>query len=247
MDQLKVYFCGFNSFNQFQNSSDVVSSFEGKIKRYFTLKKISDSIFYFIFSEVNFEKILDPPQKSIKNIIVRSYWSFTVYAIDDSLYISGCVVGKRDLIQKFKFDHSIKDVSCTETYCLTLLTTGLLYKLNLKTFEISEINSVIIQRSSTPESVNKKLKRLSSSSTLADNETERSKNDEIITYIASGRTFSVAISNKNVVYNIPLKVFTFPSHIKVKKISCGTEHCLILTTNGDLYAFGSGTWVFFLK
>lgn len=70
---------------------------------------------------------------------------------------------------------------------------------------------------------------------------ENEMKDEFFTHCASGRSFSVAITNKNSVYNIPLKIFTFPSHVRIKKITCGNEHCLILTANGDLYAFGSSS------
>jgi alpha-tubulin suppressor-like RCC1 family protein len=62
----------------------------------------------------------------------------------------------------------------------------------------------------------------------------------IIAHISCNDAFSVAVTDKGVVYNIPNKTHTFPKHVRVKKIVCGIEHCLLLTTNGDVYSWGTG-------
>ena len=36
------------------------------------------------------------------------------------------------------------------------------------------------------------------------------------------------------------KIHEFPKHQKIKKIVCGVEHCLLLTSNGDVFSFGCG-------
>lgn len=35
-------------------------------------------------------------------------------------------------------------------------------------------------------------------------------------------------------------IYEFPKHQKIKKIVCGTEHCVLLTSNGDVFSFGCG-------
>lgn len=166
-------------------------------------------------------------------------WNYCAYANGSDLFIGGCLNAKIAARRHFPFEYDIKDVACAETYCLVLLTIGTAYKINCNNFDISEINATIIQRSSLGDEV-KTSPIFGEFSAKHENELNERK-DEFITHIAAGRTFSVAITNKNNVYNMPMKIHTFPSHVKIKKISCGNEHCLILTTNGDLYAFGSST------
>lgn len=119
------------------------------------------------------------------------------------------------------------------------MTIGTAYKINCRNFEVCEINSIIIQRSSLGDNV-KTSPIFGKFSAKHENELNERK-DEYITHIATGRSLSVIVTNKNNIYNMPLKIYTFPSHVKIKKICCGNEHCLILTSNGDLYAFGSST------
>lgn len=166
-------------------------------------------------------------------------WSYFAYAIENILYLSGFIDGKSNQWRQIQFEHEIKDISGTENICLVLLTTGIAYKLNSETLQPMEINSLIIQRPTISETnIDNSIFGISNES--KDNKINNMI-DEFITHIASGRSFSIVITNKNNVYNLPLKIFTFPSHVKIKKISCGNEHCLILTTNGDLYAFGSSS------
>lgn len=40
--------------------------------------------------------------------------------------------------------------------------------------------------------------------------------------------------------NSDKKLHEFPNHQKVKKMVAGAEHCLLLTTNGDVFSFGCG-------
>ena len=38
-----------------------------------------------------------------------------------------------------------------------------------------------------------------------------------------------------------LSRFTIPNNTSVKSLSCGKEHVLILTSNGNVFSFGSGS------
>ncbi|CRK92458.1 CLUMA_CG006020, isoform A [Clunio marinus] len=40
--------------------------------------------------------------------------------------------------------------------------------------------------------------------------------------------------------NTQKKLHEFASHQRIKKISCGMEHCVLLTSNGDVFSFGCG-------
>lgn len=144
--------------------------------------------------------------------------------------------------RRFPFEYPIKDVACTERFCLVLLSIGTAYKIDCETFDINEINSMIIQESvdcyemSTSKIFGKFSARM-------ENDVNERKKDELITHIAGGRSLTIIVTSKNHVYNLPLKIYSFATHVKIKKICCGNEHCLILTNNGDLYAFGSSSYV----
>lgn len=160
---------------------------------------------------------------------------------------------------RIPFEYPIKDIACTEQYCIVLLNIGTVYKIDRNTFEINEINSLILQRGSTTTdhddddnvgssnssggtSTKVKMDKFSSTNFSAQKQNQFNENrDEFITHIAAGRSLTVFITNKNNVYNMPMKIYTFATHVKIKKVTCGNEHCLILTRNGDLYVFGSST------
>lgn len=168
-----------------------------------------------------------------KKIIIKCLWNYCAYVNGSDLYICGCPNGKYVQEQRFPFEYAIKDVACTERFCLVLLSIGTVFKIDCETFKVNEINTTIIKCSIDDDDV------MGTSKFNAKLQTDQ--NDEFITHIAAGRSISVVITNKNNVYNIPLKIYTFPAHVKIKKVCCGNEHCLILTSNGDLYAFGSSS------
>lgn len=186
---------------------------------------------------------------SEKPFIVQSLWNYCAIANDCELYVSGCLNGQINQEHCFPFEYPIIDVACAEKICLVLLNTGLAYKIDCHTFEINEINSLILQRCSTTNNDGGgsgggkvKMGKFSSMNFNAQQQNQLNENrDEFITHIAAGRSATVIVTNKNNVFNMPLKIYTFPAHVKIKKVSCGNEHCLILTRNGDLYAFGSST------
>lgn len=179
----------------------------------------------------------------IKNLSIQCTWNYLAFSIDNMLNISGYICSEFKQIRSIPFECSIRDISCCKKFCLVLLKSGIVYKLNVRTLETTEINSIIISQRDLAITEKKSI----FGAVTGGLEFSMSKqNDEIITHIASGRTLSIVVSNLNAVYNVPLKIFTFPSHVKIKKICCGNEHCLMLTTNGDVYAFGSSTCVEYL-
>lgn len=151
------------------------------------------------------------------------------------MYLSGFLSAESNQLRHFHFEHSIKSISGTNKLCTVLLQNGIAYKIDLSQPHPIELNALLIKPSEPSNTI--RTKAIFGVS----NDNGRNVDTEIITHFASGRSFSIAITNKNAVYNVPLKIFTFPMHIKIRKICCGNEHCLILTTNGDLYAFGSSS------
>lgn len=269
MDSTQFHFTGFNGFGQFKNLSKVITSFQGihlivcgycclfllnLLERVLLTRMFAPC---FAISGVKLERLRAPSKIPI---IVRSLWNYCAIANDCELYMSGSLNGQTNQEHYFPFEYSIKDVACADTFCLVLLNTGLAYKIDCRTFEIAEINSIILQRCSPTNDdgddadsggcsnsggSKSKIGKFSSVNFSAQQQNQLNENrDEFITHIAAGRSLTVILTNKNNVYNMPLKIYSFPAHVKIKKISCGHEHCLILTRNGDLYAFGSSTYVF---
>lgn len=153
-----------------------------------------------------------------------SSWSVNVLAISTHLLLSGCLKGVWDQSQKLTFSDEIKAISCNDSFCLILLANGNCYKLPFDSVELCELNFIGVDRNG---------------SLMASG--DKKSNNGVIEHIACGHTFSVAVTNTNVVYSIPSRIYEFPKHVKVKKVSCGAEHALLLTTNGDVYSWGSSS------
>lgn len=189
-----------------------------------------------LFSEIHLEPMINNTR------IIRCQWNYCAYVDGSILYMCGYLNGEMNQRRRFPFEYAIKDVACTEHVCLVLLDIGIAYRINCHTFHVNEINSTIIQRSKLGESSNSSKNTQIFGHFNAQHENQlNSDKDEFITHIAIGRSLSIVVTNKNNVYNMPLKIFTFPAHVKIKKVACGNEHCLILTSNGDLYAFGGSS------
>lgn len=170
-------------------------------------------------------------------LIIFHEWHYIALAVANQLCLSGFLGAQSNQLRHFHFEHSIKSISGTNKLCTVLLANGIAHKIDLGQLQPIELNAALIKPAAPSNTIRAK------SIFGVSNDIGRSIDTEFITHFASGRSFSIAITNKNAVYNVPLKIFTFPAHIKIRKICCGNEHCLILTTNGDLYAFGSSSWV----
>ncbi|XP_053697522.1 probable E3 ubiquitin-protein ligase HERC3 [Sabethes cyaneus] len=116
---------------------------------------------------------------------------------------------------KAGFEGRIAQISANTKHCLVLTENGDLfrYHFNSKQTDCLEL---------TEES--------------ADSECEK------ITHIACGNDISVAITNRNAVFNIPQPqpIFSFPRHVRIAQVVVGFAHCLVLTSNGEVYSWGSG-------
>lgn len=155
-----------------------------------------------------------------------SSWSVNVLAISTHLLISGCLKGVFGQTKKLTFSDKIRAISCNDLFCLVLLHNGNCYKFLFDSAELCELNFLGVDQNSS----------------LSDETPLGKKSDTgVVEHIACGHTFSVAVTSTNVVYNIPSRIYEFPKHVKVKKVSCGAEHALILTTNGDVYSWGSSS------
>lgn len=163
-------------------------------------------------------------------------WEYNAFAIDSQLHLFGCVNGNVSQSRTISFEAKVKTVVANDRLCIVLLDNGFAYKLNPKTLEVKEINQTIIGKSKESTKT-----IFGTPSDLSSSEKTALPNDEIISHVAAGRSFSVGITNMNHVYNIPMRIWTYPKHVRIKKVCCGNEHCLILTANGDVYAFGSSS------
>lgn len=165
----------------------------------------------------------------MENCSFSSTWAYNAIAVNKTLYISGAPLNESSSKTKeFSFDLNIKRVACNDSSCLTLLVNGDIWKLCMQSLELRKLNFV------TTEIVPTRKPIFSEDS----NPTEPI---EFVNDIGCTHTFSIAITSCNSVYSIPSKICILPKHVKVKKISCGAEHVLLLTSNGDVYAFGSST------
>lgn len=235
MDALKIHFAGYNGFGQFKNLQEIVDGFQGDLIHQGSHTSGNRSIFpicFLVETSIAYNAYGAIPSRNIRTYCA---WNYLVYSIDNVVYLSGFV---SDQIRSVPFECSIRDISCGEKFCLVLLQSGIAYKLNIRTLETVAINPIII---SQRNSAIIERKSIFGAAKSGQEFSLNRQNDEIITHIAAGRTLSIALSNIGAVYNIPSKIFTFLSHVKVEKICCGNEHCLILTTNGDVYAFGSSS------
>lgn len=120
-----------------------------------------------------------------------------------------------------RFSSKIHKVCGNNTFVLVLLDTHELWKIILITGEKQKLNF------------------LNTETELQ--QTSNEDNNRQIIDIDCGETISVAVTNDNAIFSIPTLVHQLPKHQKIKKIACGNEHCVLLTSNGDIFCWGMGT------
>lgn len=174
--------------------------------------------------------MLPEQDEDISFFDICSTWSYNAIAINNTLELNGSLNGVLSDNKKYKFISIIKKISCNDSICLVLLSNTDLYKISITNCELIKLNFLEIE--------SPKRRKFTFDSEIADSIEAA---EEHIIDIACSHTFSVAITNKNAIYSIPSKIHTFPMHIKFRKLCCGAEHALLLTTNGDVYAFGSSS------
>uniref|UniRef100_A0A182PP79 Uncharacterized protein n=1 Tax=Anopheles epiroticus TaxID=199890 RepID=A0A182PP79_9DIPT len=115
-----------------------------------------------------------------------------------------------------KFDADIVSLAANSKHCLVLLASGELQKYDPVEDRVSGLNFLGITSDNTSAAKG------------------------VITHLACGECVTVACTSTNAVYNIPNHTTTLPKHVRIKKVVAGFEHCLMLTTNGDVYSWGGG-------
>lgn len=135
---------------------------------------------------------------------------------------SGETNGPEYMLTTFSFDDLIIKIACTTKNCLVLLESGELYKINISTLQKEKLNFLDVEA----DPLKKPKSFINSKEKIVD--------------ISSSENFCVATTNFNSVYNIPNKTYQFTKCTKLKKLVCGAEHAVLLTTNGDIYTWGVG-------
>lgn len=135
---------------------------------------------------------------------------------------------KTALTKTFNFDDLVAKIQTTSSYCLVLLEEGDLYKIVMPDLKLEKVNFVLETKDAIPKK-----------SIFALPATKKQEPERMVD-IACGEKVCVAITNHNAIYNLPTKTAQFLKHQNIKKICCGAEHAMILTTNGDLYTWGTG-------
>jgi hypothetical protein len=110
-----------------------------------------------------------------------------------------------------EFKSQIKKVCSTNENCWILIETGKLFCFDFLAFLLDEISLADV------------------SSPLVE--------------ISCTQQALFAVTSDNQLYKLlPTfeKIREFKNHEKIKKIVAGLEHCLLLTTNGDVFSFGCG-------
>lgn len=172
-------------------------------------------------------------------ICISSSWSYNAYASNVHLHLYGAISGQLDSTKSFTFDSSIVKLSTTDKSCLVLLANGDLFKVCPFSGTKIQLNFIAVDRTGSNDSLRRRAGPVFTEDVqLGDNAAIEPVSTDVVTDITSCETFSVALTSANCLYTIPSKIYTFPRHQRVVKMCGGAEHVMILTANGDLYAFG---------
>ncbi|GAB0092398.1 RCC1 domain-containing protein 1 [Sergentomyia squamirostris] len=165
----------------------------------------------FDFAEINIE----PHSEDFhgKSLKIAATLTFSVMAAGRKLLLRGFFTEEEKIYHEFADE--ILDISCSTKHCLILLKSGKLYKYCADKNEFILLNFLTADDNSLGS-------------------------DHFITHIACGETKNIAVTNQNIIYDIPTKIHKFSKHIKIQKISSGHEHVVLLTRNGDVYTWGNG-------
>lgn len=128
------------------------------------------------------------------------------------------IYGGEEGVRKLSFCSEIEQICSNEKFALILLKSGKCFKINLQTYESTELGFLKVDSESCTESLR---------------------------FIACNRSTFYAITNRNSFLAIPAKVFDLNKsnnlpQIQVKQFVCGFEHFLILLESGEILSWGSG-------
>jgi alpha-tubulin suppressor-like RCC1 family protein len=120
------------------------------------------------------------------------------------------------LTKTFHFKNQIKQIQLNNEFFVVLESNGDIHKYDFKDEMLRKLNFLSVETQSEIKST------------------------EHITFVATGETINVATTSANSIFNIPNKIFELKKHEKIKKVCCGMEHALLLTSNGDVFSWGIG-------
>ncbi|XP_053683930.1 uncharacterized protein LOC128734002 [Sabethes cyaneus] len=156
------------------------------------------------------------PASNDEPFLLEITCTHAVLAVGNRLYAQSALTMQSN---EASFSSRIVQISASTWHCLVLLENGDLFK-----YDFGNNRSVCLEFLSA-ESTDSEL-----------SSTEREK----ITHIACGDRMSVAVTCRKAVFSIPSRIFSFPRHVRVAQVAVGLEHCLLLTSNGDVYSWGGG-------
>uniref|UniRef100_A0A182QBR2 Uncharacterized protein n=1 Tax=Anopheles farauti TaxID=69004 RepID=A0A182QBR2_9DIPT len=138
---------------------------------------------------------------------------YSYIAHEQTLHIFSILTDEHKTVS---FENQITSIAANSKFCLVLLTSGQLLK-----YDPVADGSVTIDFLGIESNNEKEAK-------------------ETITHLTCGECVTLACTSANGVYNIPNHTTTLPKHVRIRKVAAGFEHCLLLTTNGDVYSWGGG-------
>lgn len=145
---------------------------------------------------------------TVENFQIVNSWSLTLISVNEYFIVIENGIDDSQKSKFRKFTENIKKISCCDEYSLILLENGSLWKLSFENFEFKELKFLDVEKKLKDNLINSM--------------------PDYITDIACSETFSVATTKRGDIYNIPTKLFTLENNDKVKKISCGTEHAVLV-------------------
>lgn len=155
-------------------------------------------------------------------------WTCLAIAKDSNLELQGFCSYAPNNSKLIRMEKTVKSIAICDRYCLILLENGKVYKiLNENPDQLEEI---IFQR--TLKSILPHKRNIFGNM--------KSENALKITHIACSNNIAVAVSETNEIFNGVTEIHRFPNHVNLKQLVCGAEHALLLTANGDIYAWGNG-------
>lgn len=155
-------------------------------------------------------------------------WSCLAIADDCNLKLQGFCAHTPNSVKFIKTETPSKSIAICDKYCLILLENGKVCKILNENPD--RLEQIVFQRNLKtiiPQ------KRNISGNFKCENALE-------ISHIACGNNIAVAISKTNEIFNGVTEIYKFPNHENLRQLVCGVEHALLLTANGDIYAWGNG-------
>lgn len=154
-------------------------------------------------------------------------WCCLAVARECSLYLQGFVANCTHTVKSIQIETPIKLLDLCDRFCLVLTENGKVYKIKLGIE--NDLNEIKYQ---SPHMQQKR------------NIFGEVKGSDLqIAHIACGNNIAVAVSTINSVFSGTIEIYQLAKHQRVQQLKCGFEHALLLTSNGDIYAWGNGLYV----